>query len=505
MRQQSLKTRWYSFLWTFLGLSTSFFAQNTPPNGAGKDSLGLNPFLNTVTQSLQYFYADYANSTVSDSIIKALNYEPDMLPEFSDKEYCERLDQMNQKSPFGFDCNNITLNSIRFFAKNRRAFVKIVLGRSALYFDLFEEKLSEYGLPLELKYLACIESGLRPQVKSKAGALGLWQFMYRTGLYYGLEETSYLDERMDPIKATDAACRYLKKLFGIYGDWNLALAAYNAGPGTVNRALQRSGNQKNYWDIRPYLPSETQGYVPTFIAAAYMMTYHQEHNLMPAPAKIHNAQLDTMCLKRGLSMATISKNLDWELQEIKDLNPIYKAEYIPASIKQRCVTGPLDKILLLVSMEDSLYLLENPITPKNLPNVEPLNKDSLLFYGDSLSGTDVFHKVKPNETMSSIAAKYKVSVDELLEWNALNTSNVYVGQRIVLKKTNTQIPVITPPSPNVKPVIKPVVKPKKYHTVRSGESLGKIAAKYHLSLAQLKKLNPGKGNIIQVGDKIRIK
>jgi peptidoglycan endopeptidase LytE len=134
-----------------------------------------------------------------------------------------------------------------------------------------------------------------------------------------------------------------------------------------------------------------------------------------------------------------------------------------------------------------------------------LNKDSLLFYGDSLSGTDVFHKVKPNETMSSIAAKYKVSVDELLEWNALNTSNVYVGQRIVLKKTNTQIPVITPPSPNVKPVIKPVVKPKKYHTVRSGESLGKIAAKYHLSLAQLKKLNPGKGNIIQVGDKIRIK
>jgi membrane-bound lytic murein transglycosylase D len=470
-----------------------------------KDTLNPDPFLNTVAQSLQFFYADYAGSTVSDSVIKALNYEPDAIPEFSDEVYCQRLTEMNNRSPFGFDYNAITLNSIRFFVKNRRSFVKIVLGRSALYFDLFEEKLSEYGLPLELKYLACIESGLRPQIKSRAGALGLWQFMYRTGLYYGLEETSYLDERMDPVKATDAACRFLKKLYGIYGDWNLALAAYNAGPGTINRALQRSGSQRSYWAIRPYLPSETQGYVPTFIAAAYLMTYHQEHNLMPAPARIHNAQLDTMCLKRGLSMATISKNLDWDIQEIKDLNPIYKAEYIPASIKQRCVTGPLDKILLLVSMEDSLFQLENPITPKNLPNIDTLNKDGLLFYGDSLSGTEIFHKVKPNETVSTIAAKYKISVDELLEWNALNTSNVYVGQRIVLKKTNTQPPVVSPQKPIVKPVIKPIVKPKKYHTVRSGESLGKIAEKYGLSLSQIKKLNPGKGNIIQVGDKIRIK
>ena len=200
-----------------------------------KDTLNPDPFLNTVAQSLQYFYADYAGSTVSDSIIRALNYEPESLPEFSEEVYCQRLTEMNNRSPFGFDCNSITLNSIQFFVKNRRSFVKIVLGRSALYFDLFEEKLSEYGLPLELKYLACIESGLRPQVKSRAGALGLWQFMYRTGLYYGLEETSYLDERMDPIKATDAACRFLKKLYGIYGDWNLALAAYNAGPGTINR------------------------------------------------------------------------------------------------------------------------------------------------------------------------------------------------------------------------------------------------------------------------------
>jgi membrane-bound lytic murein transglycosylase D len=208
-------------------VSMHCLGQKNPYLQNPNDTLHPDQFLNTVEQSLNYFYADYANTKYSDSIIKALNYEPSTVPLFSDEVYCERLNLMNNQSPFGFDCNAITLSSIRYFAQNRRSFVKIVLGRSSLYFDLFEEKLAEYGLPLELKYLACIESGLRPQVKSKAGALGLWQFMYRTGLYYGLEETSYIDERMDPYKATDAACRFLKKLYGIYGDWNLALAAYD--------------------------------------------------------------------------------------------------------------------------------------------------------------------------------------------------------------------------------------------------------------------------------------
>jgi len=465
-----------------------------------KDTLNPDPFLNTIAQSLAFFYADYAQSSFSDSIKTALNYEPEVIPEFSDDVYCRRLAEMDQRSPLSFDCNSITLNTVRFFAKNRRSFVKIVLGRSALYFDLFEEKLAQYGLPLELKYLACIESGLRPQVKSRAGALGLWQFMYRTGLYYGLEETSYLDERMDPVKSTDAACRYLKKLYGIYGDWNLALAAYNAGPGTINRALQRSGSERSYWSIRPYLPSETQGYVPNFVAAAYLMTHHQEHNLMPAPAKIHNAQLDTMCLKRGLSMKTIANSLPWELQEIKDLNPIYKTEFIPASENQRCVTGPLDRILLLVAMEDSLFHLDNLANGQNAANLGILSTSNPLFEDDSIVGTEVFHKVKPSETLNSIAEKYHVTSAQILEWNALQTENLYEGQRLVLKKINTLKPVVIEnPDP------KPIPKPKKYHTVKPGETMSKIAGKYRLTLGQLKKLNPGKGNIIQVGDRIRIK
>lgn len=199
-------------------------------------------------------------------------------------------------------------------------------------------------------------------------------------------------------------------------------------------------------------------------------------------------------------MGTISAHLNWDLQEIKDLNPIYKTEFIPASEKQRCVTGPLDRILLLVAMEDSLFQLDNPSTfqgPEN--SINSLESNPLLAE-DSIVGTEVFHKVKPSETLNSIAEKYKVTTAQILEWNALQTENLYEGQRLVLKKINTVQPVVPE-----NPTPKPAPKPKKYHTVKSGDTMSKIAAKYHLSLAQLKKLNPGKGNIIQVGDKIRIK
>ena len=277
------------------------------------------------------------------------------MPEFSDSVYCERLNVMNEMSPFQLECNEQTLNTIRFFVKKRRGFARVVLGRSKLYFDMFEEKLAEHNMPIELKYLAVIESGLRPQVKSRAGALGLWQFMYRTGKMYGLKENSYVDERMDPELATDAACRYLKKLYEIYNDWNLALAAYNAGPGNVNKAIRRSGNKLTYWEVRPFLPRETQGYVPNFIAAAYLLTYHAEHNIIPAESNVQYYQLDTMCPTKGVHFETISEVLGMEMEEVQRFNPIYKRDYIPYSEGQYCLTLPLEQIGKLVSLEDSLY------------------------------------------------------------------------------------------------------------------------------------------------------
>lgn len=461
------------------------------------DTLHKDPFVNTVEQSLLLFYKEYAGSDKNyDSIIAALNYEKGDIPTFTDEEYCLRLEELNKMSPFHLDCNKITLSTIKFFAAKRRLFVSVALGRSELYFDLFEEKLSEYGLPLELKYLPVIESGLRPQVKSKAGALGLWQFMYRTGQYYGLKENSYIDERMDPTLATDAACRFLRKLYGIYGDWNLVLAAYNAGPGNVNKAIRRSGNKTTYWEIRPFLPTETQGYVPNFIAATYLMSYHAEHNIRPSEVKINNAILDTICLTAGIHMATIERLIKWPLDEIKALNPVYKTSFIPHTNPPQCITGPLDRIGVLVSMEDSLYKLEKAIYNATVPVVVPVEEVAPA----DTSSTNVkpetffYHTVKTGETMTAIATKYVVSVDSLKLWNELQTTNIYPGQRLKIMGKNKS----TPPAPPA-----PVVK---YYSVRAGDTFSKIAEKHRMSIAQLRNLNP-KINInrLTVGQRIRIR
>jgi membrane-bound lytic murein transglycosylase D len=494
-----------------LFIANSSFGQKSNGSNRQSDTLNSEAFINTVQQSLQLFYADYINDTKYDSIINTLNYEPGEIPTFTDEQICERLQKMNEMTPFHLDCNAATISTIRFFARERRGFIRIAMGRSALYFDMYKEKMSEYGIPVELRFLSVIESGLRPQIKSRAGALGLWQFMYKTGLYFGLDENSYIDERMDPEKSTDAACRYLKQLYGIYGDWNLALAAYNAGPGNVNKAIRKSGDKKTYWEVRPYLPSETQGYVPNFIAAAYMMTYHAEHNIIPMEAKIHNAQLDTMCLSQGVHMSTIAKLIDWEMEDIQALNPVYKTSFIPKSKPARCITGPLEKISLLVSIQDSLYSLEKSIySPvKPTPQIEVTNAQ----VSDSTDTTSIeqpviidsipkkenlhYHKVKPGDNLKNIALKFNVTIEQVMEWNALRTANIYVGQRLKIYSND---------SPRTNEVQPPKTPAKKYYVVRSGDTFSRVAQKHNLTQTQLQKLNPGiRVNRITVGQRLRVR
>ncbi|MES2798481.1 MAG: LysM peptidoglycan-binding domain-containing protein [Bacteroidota bacterium] len=467
------------------------------------DTLNKEPFVNTVDQSVAMYFKELIGEGLNyDSIQKALNYSTGQIPEFTDAQICEQLEEFNRMSPFQLDCNQNTLGTIRFFMKNRRSFISIVMGRSELYFDLFEEKLAEYGLPLELKFLPVIESGLRPQVKSKAGALGLWQFMYRTGQSYGLKENSYIDERMDPALATDAACRFLKKLYGIYGDWNLCLAAYNAGPGNVNKAIHRSGNKKTYWEVRPFLPTETQGYVPNFIAAAYLITYHTDHNIRPSQLNLNYNLLDTVCLKKGVYMSTISRVVQWDEEEVKKLNPVYKTGFIPQTNPPQCISGPLEKIGVLVSLEDTLYQLEAAIFATGTTPIAPVvpianvPKDTLSANG--LAKTQfIYHTVKAGETMTAIATKYQVSVDSVLLWNDLQTANIYVGQRL---KINGISKAPAPPAPPVPPVT------KKYYTVRSGDTFGKIADRHNVSQTTLKKLNPSINiSRLQIGQRIRVK
>ena len=493
-----------------------------------------DPFINTVEQTLSAFYADVANQSNYDSIINALNYESGQIPHFTDNEYCERLEKMNAMSPFQLDCTPAALSTIKFFAEKRRSFARVVLGRSALYFEMFEEKLAFYGLPLELKYLAVIESGLRPQVKSRAGALGLWQFMYRSGLYYGLQENSYIDERMDPDLATDAACRYLKKLHDIYGDWNLALASYNAGPGNVNKAIRRSGGKKTYWEVRPFLPAETQGYVPNFIAAAYLLTYHAEHNIVPMEAKWNYAQLDTICLKSGIHMSTISNLTGWELDEIQVLNPIYKTSYIPLTTPRQCISGPLLEIGKLVSLESELYQLEKTTFSPPPIIIPVVADDSLATKEKPLPEAEkiitnkpkpvppvivlVDHVVKRGEGLGIIAAKYAVTVSEIMLTNNMKSTSLFAGQKLKIPQvvspsdepSGAEIvaPVkekaTVPPTPKVKP--KPVVPAKKYYNVKRGDTGTKISQKHNLTQQQLSKLNPGVNlDRITVGQQLRVK
>ncbi|MDX2359626.1 MAG: transglycosylase SLT domain-containing protein [Crocinitomicaceae bacterium] len=462
-----------------------------------EDSLKGEAMIKTIEQSLDMFYAEYSPEGNYDSIIDALGYEPDQVPEFSDEVYCERLNVMNEMSPFHLDCNEATLSTIRFFVRKRRGFARVVLGRSKLYFDMFEEKLAKYGLPIELKYLAVIESGLRPQVKSRAGALGLWQFMYATGRMFGLKENSYIDQRMDPELATEAACQYLKKLYGIYNDWNLALAAYNAGPGNVNKAIRRSGNKLTYWEVRPFLPRETQGYVPNFIAAAYLLTYHAEHNIIPAEANIRYPQLDTMCLNKGVHMESMSEILGFELEEIQRLNPIYKKSFIPKSDPPQCVSLPLQLIGELVTLEDSLYRLE--FARYNEPSgSNTSNQGSAPATNNNTNYT--YHKVNSGETLGTIASRYGTSVAEIQRINGLRSTRIYVGQRLKVKagattNTNTNTTNSSNNSGN-----------KKYYSVRSGDTFGRIAQRHSMTQSQLKRLNPGINiSRLSIGQKIRIR
>ena len=483
-----------------LWCSKGFFAQENlaGPSVENEDSLVFQRFMETMEESLRLYRQEWDQEEDYDAIIKSLGYEESDVPIFSDSVYCERLNQLDKQSPYPFDCHPAVLQNIHFFNEKRRSFIKITLGRSKLYFDLFESTLDSYNMPLELKYLSVIESGLRPQVRSRAGAMGLWQFMYATGKMYGLTENSYIDERMDPVKSTDAACRYLKRLYEMYNDWNMALAAYNAGPGNVNKAIRRSGGKMTYWEIRPFLPKETQGYVPNFITVAYLMTHHTLHNLIPAPAPALPSEIDTVCLKKGIKMRTLESHLQWPIDDIHFLNPIYKRDFIPETEPKQCITMPLDKIALFIELEDSIYRADSIMF--QTPRIEPATNTSTTLSTQSTIQTR-YHKVKSGETLGFIANKYGTTVSNLMKWNNLKSTNLQVGQTLKVEggssssnSSQTQSTQTSTSSSGAS-----------HHIVQSGDTFWKIAQKHGTTVDAIQRLNPSiKSSDLKIGQKIRV-
>jgi membrane-bound lytic murein transglycosylase D len=334
-----------------------------------------------------------------------------------------RLSALNNKTPFNLAYNPALEKVINSYLLQRKKYYPALMAKAKYYFPMFEQYLDQYDVPLEMKYLAIVESALRPKVKSRVGATGLWQFMYGTGKQFDLKVSSYVDERQDPVKATVAACKYLSQLYKIFGDWDLALAAYNSGPGNVTKAIKRSGGFTNYWNIRPYLPRETAGYVPAFYATMYVFEYAEAHNIYAEIPEFFNFQTDTIRVKRTVSLDQISEKINLDTETLAKLNPSYKLEIIPF-IKDRkyALRLPSSKMVEFLDKEKEIYTLaaqDDAKREKPLPKYFEMDKR-------------IRYKVKSGDFLGKIANKYGVRVSDLKRWNRLKNNRLKIGQRLYI-------------------------------------------------------------------------
>jgi len=345
--------------------------------------------------------------------------------EVNDSIYIQRLSKLPNIIELPY--NETVRKCIELYTDRRRELVEYMLGLEVFYFPMIEETLDKYGLPLELKYLTIVESALNPTALSRAGASGLWQFIISTGKNYGLEINSLVDERRDPIKSTDAACRHLKDLYGIYGDWNLVIAAYNCGAGNVNKAIKRAGGKTDYWAIYPYLPRETRSYVPLFIAANYIMNYYACHQLYPVQTTLPLAT-DTIMVNQMIHLDQIANVLQIDKEMLKALNPQYKQDIIPGNYQSQILRLPAIQIPAFIEKENEIAAYKtdefftNRTTVQQSVAVNRLEKTT--------------HRVRSGETVLSIANKYGVTASSIRRWNGLKSNRVVVGKVLILYVDN---------------------------------------------------------------------
>jgi membrane-bound lytic murein transglycosylase D len=485
--------------------------------------------IDEIDRMLVASYLNHFCFSADPDIQNAYDYPVDHIPNFPEELTRERLQVLDRESPFDLVYNDNVRDFIALYSVRRRDVTAKVLGLSQLYFPLIEDALAKYNIPLELKYLAIVESALNPTAISRAGAAGLWQFMPGTGKMYGLDITSYQDERFDPIKETEAACKYLRFLYNTFGDWNLALAAYNSGPGNVNKAIRRANGKKDFWAIKQYLPKETQGYVPAFIAVNYIMNYSTEHNIFAKKASMSYFETDTIHVTGRVDFDVVSKSLNLPLEEITYLNGTYKLKEIPDNGQVHYLMLPVEKIGDFLAHEKEIYLASEV----KKPEPEPVVADTASTEGDAGQTTKVIwedqwktHKVKKGETLKGVSTKYGVSSSDIKKWNKLKSSALKIGQNLKVKvkvkktitipkvtepadSTSTNTPKVTPPAEAPKPTPPKPATPKEeyvYYTVKSGDSLSGIASKNKVSVDSIVKLNKGlTPNKIQIGQKIKIK
>ena len=352
----------------------------------------------------------------------ALSYEPDFRGEQPDSVYIARLERMN--SPLNLPYNNVVRSYIIKYSERSRSQMQKIIGLCSYYFPIFEETRDRDGLPLELEAMAMIESNLNPRAKSPAGAVGLWQFTFNAGRAYGLQIDSFVDERMDLRASTDAAARYLRDAYNVFGDWALAICAYNCGFGGVRKAIARSGGKTAYWDIYPFLPKETRYYVPAMVGALYAIRYHNELGIKPVACHLP-AATDTVEVRGKLHLRQVQDLVGTELGLLRDLNPQYKHDVIPDDGKTHILLIPAEDALKYIAQGDSIqrHKAEVYMSPSVMKSI-----------ANNGTGETIVYKVKQGDNLGLIAKKYGVSVAKLKQWNSLKSDLIRPGQKIYIYK-----------------------------------------------------------------------
>lgn len=494
-----------SFFLYFLVLSPLIFSQNSLQyniegyNNVNSifDKSDLTSLSNKNLIILDKNFTDkHLNLSMIDSNAKELHEN-----EFSTLHLIEQLKELNYSTPFNIVHNPTLERFIRVYLKNRREDLSSLRGKAKYYFPMFEEHLDKYNLPLEIKYLAVVESALTPDAISSSGAKGLWQFMLGTGKENGLEVNSYVDERFDPLKSTEAACKYLLNLYNTFKDWDLVLAAYNSGPGNVKKAIVRSGGKRNYWEIRSYLPQETKSYVPAFYATFYIFEYANIHQLEANYSELTYLDVDTVHVKRPLDFKSIQKRISINNELLKVLNPQYKKGIVPFS-KNKEYTLTLPKNLILEFIENEKFFYQTTHQSNTLKN-----------RSNSLKVTEYnSYKVEIGDNLTIIAIKHQITLKQLKNWNGLQTNYLIEGQRLVItdeesykvnqpknqKSHNNNVSKI-PFSPKVSPNFSSDISKKRNpgilqnfetYIVKKGDTLFNISRRYRkVTVNQLRNWN----------------
>lgn len=410
---------------------------------------------------------EFTTDNLYDSImdmVQDLQYDEVIYEQLPTDTLKKRLKTLDARTPFNVQYNASLENVIKSYLRRHRPTMNKLIGLSNFYFPVFEAALDKYDLPLELKYLPIVESALRPRARSRVGATGMWQFMYSTAKIYGLDINSYVDERMDPMLATEAACQYLETLYGMFGDWDLALAAYNSGPGNVSKAIRRSGGSKNYWVLRNYLPRETVGYVPAFLSFMYIFEYAQEHGYRPEKPPFNYFETDTVHIKRSIKLEDVAKFTNLQLDELQYLNPEFKLDFIPKTTDDEYVLRlPVSALGKFVYNEDAIYAT---IAAEQEAKEEEMAPD----VADIPRG--ITYRVRSGDYLGRIAERYGVGVSQIKRWNDLRSNRLRIGQRLTIHPTKEPgaAPKNTTTTPNAQG--------RKTYVVREGDSLWTIAKKF---------------------------